>query len=105
MFNTAMHPRLKVPAILAYPQAKDWQSILEDINTQIRPLLGTCGAVASYIPALARVSPHQFGIALRTCDGYEAAAGDSGTAFSSLQRWTTTWTVCWMSTSVSAPSV
>jgi glutaminase len=60
----------------------DFQGILEDINAQIRPLLGTGGRVASYIPALARVSPHQFGIALRTCDGQEAAAGDATTPFS-----------------------
>ena len=62
----------------AEQQAMKFQSILEDINAQVRPLLGTCGTVASYIPALARVSPHQFGIALRTSDGREAAAGDSG---------------------------
>ena len=60
----------------------DFQGILDDINAQIRPLLGTGGRVASYIPALARVSAHQFGIALRTCDGQEAAAGDSATPFS-----------------------
>ncbi len=60
----------------------DFQSLLDDIDAQIRPLLGTGGRVASYIPALARVSPHQFGIALRTCDGQEAAAGDAATPFS-----------------------
>jgi glutaminase len=60
----------------------DFQAILDDINAQIRPLLGTGGRVASYIPALARVSPHQFGIALRTCEGVEAAAGDAATLFS-----------------------
>ena len=60
----------------------DFQTVLDDINTQIRPLLGQGGKVASYIPALARVSPQQFGIALRTCDGIEASAGDCHTAFS-----------------------
>lgn len=60
----------------------DFQPILDDIDAQIRPLLGTGGRVASYIPALARISPHQFGIALRTFDGQEAAAGDSTTPFS-----------------------
>ena len=60
----------------------DFQGILDDINAQIRPLLGSGGRVASYIPALARVSPDQFGIALRTVDGHEAAAGDSATSFS-----------------------
>ena len=60
----------------------DYQTILDDINAQIRPLLGSAGQVASYIPALARVSPLQFGIALRTHDGLEAAAGDCATPFS-----------------------
>ena len=60
----------------------DYQAILDDIHAQIRPLLGSGGRVASYIPALARVSPLQFGIALRTCEGEEAAAGDSATPFS-----------------------
>lgn len=60
----------------------DFQAILDDIAGQVRPLLGTEGKVASYIPALARISPHQFGMALRTCDGEEAAAGDSDTPFS-----------------------
>ena len=82
MFDTAMHPLLKVPPKLADVHTIDFQSILDEINAQVRPLLGTCGTVASYIPALARVSPHQFGIALRTYDGREAAAGDSATAFS-----------------------
>jgi len=82
MFTPARHPLLKVPTQLADRQAIDFQSILDDINAEVRPLLGTCGTVASYIPALARVSPHQFGIALRTRDGHEAASGDSGTAFS-----------------------
>jgi glutaminase len=45
-------------------------------------LLGQEGRVASYISALARVPVAQFGIALRTCDGEEAAAGDSAVPFS-----------------------
>jgi glutaminase len=60
----------------------DFQALLDDITAQIQPLLGTAGHVATYIPALARVSPLQFGMALRTCDGQEAAAGDSTTPFS-----------------------
>ena len=60
----------------------DYQAVLDDINAAIRPLLGTEGVVASYIPALARVPARQFGIALRTCDGTEAEAGDSATPFS-----------------------
>ncbi len=61
----------------------DYQSLLDDIAAQIRPLLGQAGGkVASYIPALARVSSLHFGIALRTCDGQEAAAGDCDLPFS-----------------------
>lgn len=47
----------------------NYQPVLDDISAQIRPLLGEGGKVASYIPALARVSARQFGIALRSCDG------------------------------------
>ena len=60
----------------------NFQSILDDIHAKITPLLGQQGEVADYIPALARVSPNQFGIALRTCDGIEASAGDSCVPFS-----------------------
>ena len=61
----------------------NYQPILDEIDALIRPSFGQCGgAVASYIPALARVSPAQFGIALRTCDGVEASAGDAATLFS-----------------------
>jgi glutaminase len=60
----------------------DFQLILDDINAALRPHLGQGGKVAGYIPALARVSPLQFGIALRTCAGETAAAGDSATPFS-----------------------
>ena len=58
------------------------QSVLDEIDADIRPLLGREGKVADYIPALARIRTDQFGIALRTCDGEEAAAGDSATPFS-----------------------
>ncbi|MBC7780491.1 MAG: glutaminase [Proteobacteria bacterium] len=60
----------------------DYQAVLESIVEELRPQLGRAGHVASYIPALARVPATQFGIALRTCDGVEAAAGDSATPFS-----------------------
>ena len=60
----------------------DFQALLDSIDTELRPLLGQEGRVASYIPALARVPVTQFGIALRTCDGEEAAAGDSAVPFS-----------------------
>ncbi len=60
----------------------NYQSVLDDITAHLAPLLGSEGTVASYIPALARVPARQFGIALRTCDGTEASAGDCDTPFS-----------------------
>ncbi len=60
----------------------DFQAILDGIDNDLRPQLGKEGKVASYIPALARVPVAQFGIALRTCTGEQAAAGDSDVPFS-----------------------
>ncbi|MGZ5725377.1 MAG: glutaminase, partial [Caldimonas sp.] len=60
----------------------DLQALLDDIDAELRPQLGRAGRVASYIPALARVPAERFGIALRTCAGVEAAAGDSAVPFS-----------------------
>jgi glutaminase len=59
-----------------------FQLLLEDIVATLRPQLGLAGQVANYIPALARVPAAQLGIALRTCDGEEAHAGDGTTPFS-----------------------
>ena len=60
----------------------DYQRLLDDIDAELRPLLGASGRVASYIPALARVPAAQFGIALRTREGETAAAGDAEVPFS-----------------------
>ena len=60
----------------------NFQPILEAIVEALRPQLGQAGTVASYIPALACVDPRQLGIALRTCNGVEATAGDATTPFS-----------------------
>ena len=63
----------------------DLQPVVDEIAATLRPqagLQGQQGQVASYIPALARVRADQFGIALRTCDGTEAVAGDCDTLFS-----------------------
>ena len=57
------------------------QALLDDIVTRVTPLLGH-GKVADYIPALADVSPHQFGIAVHTVDGQIYQAGDAQTPFS-----------------------
>lgn len=60
----------------------DYQAILDDIDAQLRPDLGRDGQVATYIPALARVPVRRFGIALRTCSGEVAVAGDADEPFS-----------------------
>ena len=60
----------------------DFGPILDEIASTLRPQAGQQGHVASYIPALARVSADQFGIALVTRDGTEATAGDWDTLFS-----------------------
>ncbi|MDB5893710.1 MAG: glutaminase [Rhodoferax sp.] len=60
----------------------NFQPILDGIVDTLRPELGLAGHVADYIPALARVPAAQFGIALRTCEGREASAGDSHVGFS-----------------------
>jgi glutaminase len=60
----------------------DLQEVLSGIDAEVRPRLGQQGAVASYIPALARVPARQFGIALATCESLEAAAGDADLPFS-----------------------
>ncbi len=59
-----------------------FQPVLDEIVATLRPELGQAGHVANYIPALARVPAAQFGIALRTCEGHEAHAGDSTAPFS-----------------------
>lgn len=61
--------------------ALPWAQILE----RATQLSATCrheGKVADYIPALARVAPDQFGIAVATLDGSIHAVQDSGTRFS-----------------------
>ena len=63
-------------------RAMDYQRVLTEIHDELRPLLGREGRVASTIPALARVPAERFGIALRTTDGLEVAAGDGAEPFS-----------------------
>ncbi len=60
----------------------NFAAILNDIATALRPHAGQHGRVATYIPPLARVPADRFGIALRTGDGIEAAAGDCDVPFS-----------------------
>ena len=57
------------------------QHILNEIQAEVRPLL-TRGRIASYIPELAHVSPHKFGIAVRTVGGGSYLVGDALERFS-----------------------
>ena len=55
--------------------------IVATVHQDMQAHLGR-GRVADYIPALARVDPRHFAIAVATCDGCSAAAGDAETPFS-----------------------
>ncbi len=62
-------------------QVPDLASIVTTVCQDMETHLGR-GRVADYIPALARVDPRHFGIAIVTCDGRIAAAGDADLTFS-----------------------
>jgi glutaminase len=62
-------------------RSMQFQPVLESIVAELQPRLGE-GRVATYIPALARVEAAQFGIALCSSDGQEAAAGHAERPFS-----------------------
>ncbi len=55
--------------------------LLREVFDDVRPSLGA-GKVADYIPALARVPPNQFGIAIACLDGQHASVGDCDVPFS-----------------------
>ncbi|WP_047249859.1 glutaminase [Chromobacterium subtsugae] len=57
------------------------QALIEDIRQQTLPFYDR-GQVADYIPALASVPPHQFGMAISTLDGRHYACGDAEQPFS-----------------------
>ena len=59
----------------------DYQSVLEEIYQGLRPMIGQ-GRVATYIPALASVSPAQFGMALVTLEGEVFGVGEYQVPFS-----------------------
>ena len=59
----------------------DWQEVLDTIAEQVRPLSAQ-GRVATYIPALSRVPPDHFAMAVATKDGEVFTAGDADVPFS-----------------------
>jgi glutaminase len=60
---------------------EDLAQIVAIVRRDMEPHLGR-GRVANYIPALARVDPRHFGIAIATPDGAVATAGDAQIPFS-----------------------
>jgi len=61
--------------------AEDLAEILAAVQADMQAHLGH-GKVADYIPALARVDPMRFGMAVMTVDGDTAVTGDADTPFS-----------------------
>ena len=59
----------------------DYTEVLQQIAHELRPVIGQ-GKVATYIPELANVSPHQFGMAVVTAGGELHTVGDAYTPFS-----------------------
>jgi len=59
----------------------DYQQIIDRIAEEVKPLT-LQGNVAGYIPALARVAPGQFGMAVKLIDGKEYHIGDALKPFS-----------------------
>jgi len=59
----------------------DLAEAVATVAADMAPHLGR-GKVADYIPALARIDPRRFGLAVLTCDGAAAAAGEADAPFS-----------------------
>ena len=59
----------------------DYQSVIDRIRDEVRELWGQ-GRVADYIPALEKVNPRQFGMAVVTLDRQEYSTGDAQVCFS-----------------------
>ena len=77
------------PGLLLIERALQGQMVIpefESFRTAIDEIYGktsgnTSGAVADYIPQLARVNPEQYGAALCTVDGQRHSIGDAATDF------------------------
>jgi len=59
----------------------NYDDVLQHIHAELRPVIGQ-GRVASYIPELAKVPPHRFGMAVVGIDGSVSTVGDARTPFS-----------------------
>lgn len=63
------------------PATPDLADIVATVGREMKEHLGG-GKVANYIPALARVDPRRFGLAVITCDGEIHETGDAWVPFS-----------------------
>jgi len=59
----------------------NYAEVLHQIHAELKPVIGQ-GQVASYIPELAKVSPHHFGMAVVGIDGSVVSVGDADVPFS-----------------------
>ena len=59
----------------------NYAEVLRQIHAELQPVIGQ-GKVASYIPELAKVSPHHFGMAVVGIDGSVVTVGDADVPFS-----------------------
>ncbi|MCP5096426.1 MAG: glutaminase [Chloroflexi bacterium] len=59
----------------------NYENILHEIYDHVQPYL-SIGKVADYIPELAHISPHKFGMAVQMVDGRLFQIGDATTSFS-----------------------
>jgi len=66
---------------LSQPPAPALPKLLESIRNKVQQYLGQ-GKVAQYIPALGKIDPRKFGMAVCTVDGVCTAVGDAHEAFS-----------------------
>ena len=66
---------------MAHPPLSELPQILQGIAQEAQALFGK-GKVANYIPALAKVAPRQFGMAIACVDGSTYALGDAHVPFS-----------------------
>ena len=56
---------------------RNLSDIVASVHADMAEHIGA-GKVADYIPALSRVDPRRFGLAVVTCTGERAEAGDDG---------------------------
>ena len=70
---------LAVGSVAAFAKTPDYQAVIDQAYANYQ--VNNQGQVANYIPALAKYSPHLYGIALVTVDGKVYTAGDAKAKF------------------------